>query len=111
MTYDEAADFVEKLAFVRDLIQYLEPFSDGIERWRALEIGGGGGVLAGLLAQSFGNVLSTDLVNPQTKHGGAIYSLLRDKFDRNGLALPSDKIEFLAADAQHLPFRGGWFDI
>ncbi|HET7708734.1 MAG TPA: class I SAM-dependent methyltransferase [Sphingomicrobium sp.] len=111
MIYDEVADFAEKRQFVKDFLDYLAPFSEGISNWRTLEIGGGGGVLAALLAQHFGTVLSTDIVNPNFKHDGRLTTLLAEKFERNSEMFRKERIEFLAADAQRLQFRDNWFDL
>jgi ubiquinone/menaquinone biosynthesis C-methylase UbiE len=92
-------------------MQYLEPVAKDSHGWRALELGGGGGVLAGLLAEQFGSVVCTDLFNPSLAHQGRLSTLLEEKFERNGGSFPLAKVEFLAADAQRLPFRAGWFDI
>jgi ubiquinone/menaquinone biosynthesis C-methylase UbiE len=111
MNYDEEADFNEKRDYVRDLLLYLEPVASGLENWRALEIGGGGGVLAGLLGRHFGHVTSTDLFTPDLRYDGQLSALLKDKFGRNNEDYPMQKVEFISADAQRLQFRDYWFDI
>jgi ubiquinone/menaquinone biosynthesis C-methylase UbiE len=110
MNYDEPADFAEKRAFIRDLLLYLEPFSGSLREWHALEIGGGGGVLAGLLAPHFARIICTDLDDPVAHHGGRLHTLLEEKFERNGEQFPLNRVQFLAADAQDLPFKDQLFD-
>jgi ubiquinone/menaquinone biosynthesis C-methylase UbiE len=111
MTYDEVADFEEKRAYTRDLTLYLKPFAGEMGRWQALEIGGGGGVLAGILANHFAKIICTDLEDPVFTHGGRLHTLLEEKFERSGGHFPLDRVQFLAADAQNLPFKDALFDI
>src|SRR3990170_9111678 len=111
MTYDEAGDFADKRKFVADfcdLIQLAE--IEGLSDWRSLEVGGEGGLLAGLIAEKVEHVISTDIVATQASYEGAFMAALKDKFERHGQTLPMDKVEFLTADAQDLPFRADWFD-
>lgn len=110
MNYDETFDFAEKRKYVTDLLDMAEIVGLDPSSFRALEVGGEGGLLAGLLAEKVAHVTSTDLVNGQVRHGGAMAALLKDKFERNGESFPLEKVEFLAADAQNLPFRDDWFD-
>ena len=111
MTYDEGDDFAEKRKYVADLQEMIRDAGiEGVSDWRCVEIGGEGGILAGLMADKVRHVLSTDLVPAQSSFGGAFLSVLQDKFERNGEKLPLDRIEFLTADAQDLPFRDDWFD-
>jgi ubiquinone/menaquinone biosynthesis C-methylase UbiE len=88
----------------------LHPFDRDPGTWRALEVGGEGGVLAGLMAGRVAHLIGTDIVNSQAVYDGEMASLLKQKFRRNGEQLPLEKLEFLMADAQNLPFRDNWFD-
>jgi ubiquinone/menaquinone biosynthesis C-methylase UbiE len=110
MTYDEQSDFAEKKKFLYDLFEMLQPYERDTRSWRTLEVGGEGGMLAGLMASHVGHLIGTDIINSQFAYQGELLTLLRDKFRRNGEELPLDKLEFLMADAQNLPFRDDWFD-
>ena len=108
--YAEYPDFVEKRKYIDDFFEMLQPFERDSRRWRALEIGGEGGILAGLMAARVAHLISTDIVNAQSAYHGELVTLLKAKFARNDAALPLDRLEFLTADAQDLPFRDDWFD-
>jgi ubiquinone/menaquinone biosynthesis C-methylase UbiE len=110
MSYDERADFADKRKYVADFFEMLQPFNRDTSGWRTLEVGGEGGMLAGLMAQRVGHIVGTDIVNSQMVYQGGMGALLHEKFRRNGEDLPLDKLEFLTADAQDLPFRDDWFD-
>lgn len=110
MTYNESGDFDEKRKFMADLLQMLAMQDIDPSAWRSLEVGGEGGILAGLMAREVSQVISTDIVPVQEVHDGAFSAMLADKFRRNGEDFPLSKVEFLRADAQCLPFREDWFD-
>lgn len=110
MTYQEASDFSEKRKYVRDLHEILAHCGLEAPTGVSLEIGGEGGILAGLMAVQLSQVVVTDIVNSQTRYGGQMSALLADKFARNGEQFPLDRVEFFSADAQNLPFRDDWFD-
>lgn len=110
MSYIEQPDFAEKRKYIDDFFEMLRPFDRDASAWRTLEVGGEGGILAGLMAGHVAHLISTDIVNPQFAYQGEMVSLLKKKFQRNVENLPLDKLEFLTADAQDLPFRDDWFD-
>jgi SAM-dependent methyltransferase len=110
VNYSEQTDFAEKRKYVDDLFDMLRPFDCDSTTWRTLEVGGEGGVLAGLMAARVAHLTGTDIVNYQTAYEGGILARLKDKFERNGEYLPLERLEFLRADAQELPFRDDWFD-
>ncbi len=110
MNYVEQTDFADKRKYIDDFFEMLRPFDRDPRNWRALEVGGEGGMLAGLMAARVGHLIGTDIVNSQSSYQGDMAALLKEKFQRNGEKLPLDKLEFLMADAQELPFRDDWFD-
>lgn len=110
MTYAELADFDDKRKFVDDFFEMLRPFDRDPSNWRTLEVGGEGGMLAGLMARHVGHLIGTDIVNSQLAYHGEMLQLLKEKFARNDEHLPLDRLEFLVADAQDLPFRDNWFN-
>ncbi|WP_353198464.1 class I SAM-dependent methyltransferase [Sandarakinorhabdus sp.] len=109
--YTEAQDFAEKVGVLNDLSHWLGEVLHAGRVDRALEIGGSGGLLAGLFASRHGNVICTDIVDWDMKYGGEGMKLLREKFARNGHALVTERLKYIPADAQNLMFRDDWFDI
>lgn len=110
MSYAENADFDDKRKYIADFLEMLQPYNRDPSGWRALEVGGEGGILGGLMAQHVAHVLGTDIVNSQSTYSGNMIGLLQEKFKRNDEHLPIEKLEFLVADAQNLLFRDDWFD-
>lgn len=110
MSYAEQTDFADKRKYIQDFFEMLQPFDRDPQGWRALEVGGEGGMLAGLMAPHVAHLIGTDIVNSSTAYQGMMLPLLKRKFRRNGEYLPLEKLEFLTADAQILPFRDSWFD-
>lgn len=110
MSYVEQSDFADKRKFIDDFFEMLRPFNRDSRTWRTLEVGGEGGMLAGLMAARVGHLIGTDIINSQLAYQGEMIRLLKEKFKRNEEILPLDKLEFLVADAQNLPFRDNWFD-
>jgi len=110
MNYSEQSDFAEKRKYIDDFFEMLRPLDRDTRNWRSLEVGGEGGMLAGLMAAHVAHLISSDIVNSQFAYQGEMVALLKEKFRRNGEKLPLAKLEFLMADAQHLPFRDDWFD-
>ena len=110
MSYDEASDFSDKRKYVSDLSDILKHCGLEMPTGRALEIGGEGGILAGLFASQLSHVIVTDIVNSEVRYDGHMSGLLIEKFARNNEEFPLGRIEFLAADAQDLPFRNDWFE-
>ena len=84
MNYQEEADFAEKRAFVDYLQQVLDERGIDHSEWQSLEVGGEGGILAGLVGRRVRHVISTDIVPVQGKHAGGFTQLLAAKFERNG---------------------------
>lgn len=110
MIYAEQSDFAEKRKYIDDFFEMLRPLHRDPQDWRALELGGEGGMLAGMMAVHVAHLIGTDIVDSQSAYQGRMLALLKRKFRRNGEQLPLDKVEFLKADAQNLPFRDDWFD-
>ena len=76
----------------------------------ALEVGGSGGLLAGIISGAGPRVICTDVVDVQVQYGGEFPRLLSEKFRRNGLDLDLRKIEFHTVDAQNLIYGDNKFD-
>lgn len=109
MTYSEETDFQEKEAIVNAIRSCLGNKVGMLETAKALEVGGSGGILAGLLSNQVSHVISTDIEDISVQYDGQFPHLLKAKFQRNGRSLNLGKLEFLWADAQTLPFRDGLF--
>jgi SAM-dependent methyltransferase len=114
--YSEEADFLEKEAIYSDMALRISRFAgrDWMELVKgrlALEIGGSGGLLAGIFSSIVDRVICTDIIDLQLKYDGQFPRLLKEKFERNSRSLNLGKIEFQVADAQNLFFRDGLFDL
>ncbi len=109
--YTEEQDFAEKDGVLSDISHWLEQVLGTSLVNSALEIGGSGGLLAGLFAERHGSTICTDIVDWDLKYGGEGIKLLREKFARNGRELAGDRLKYIPADAQNLMFRDHWFDV
>ncbi|HMW17278.1 MAG TPA: class I SAM-dependent methyltransferase [Accumulibacter sp.] len=109
--YSEENDFIEKSAACKSLLTSISPYFENKDISLALELGGEGGVLSGLLTQTFNRGICTDIVNVNSHYGGEFAKLLREKFKRNGFDLDLGKIEFHTADAQNLIYGNEKFDL
>jgi SAM-dependent methyltransferase len=76
----------------------------------ALEVGGSGGLLAGIVSNAGPRVICTDIVDTQVAYNGEFPRLIKEKFERNGLKLNLGKVEFHQADAQNLLYADKKFD-
>lgn len=117
MDYNAADDFAEKLRFVESFdrsVSHLLGRSDWLRReagaLTALEIGGAGGISAGLCSEYFRRVICSDIVDHQKKYDGEFARRLYNKFQANGHALDYGKVEFHVASAMDLPYRDDYFD-
>lgn len=111
--YSEQKDFEEKQELISHMNSALRRvgFDGNINGFDlALEIGGSGGILAGLVSMTGPTVICTDIVNIQYKYNGEFPRLLKEKFSRNGFDLDLRKIEFQTADAQNLLHANDIFD-
>ncbi|WP_426265197.1 class I SAM-dependent methyltransferase [Sphingomonas sp. PWP1-2] len=110
MSYREIDDFSEKDTVVEYMKDCLGESFETLSQRNGLEIGGSGGILAGLLSAHLKSLISTDIADIAVTYDGKYPHLLREKFKRNGRDLDLAKLQFLWADAQNLPFRDNWFD-
>jgi len=114
--YSEAEDFAEKEKAFSDMTSCLSNFAGNdweemIKGGMALEIGGSGGLLGGMISNLAGRVICTDIIDTQLQYDGQFAKLLKEKFERNGRSLDLGKIEFHVADAQDLIYRENYFDL
>lgn len=112
--YSEYEDFKEKKNIFGNMSNaiYTLAGNDHISKSKlALEIGGSGGLLAGLVSNAGPRVICTDIVDSQTAYNGEFPRLVKDKFERNGLKFDLSKVEFHRADAQNLIYGNGKFDL
>jgi SAM-dependent methyltransferase len=111
--YSECKDFEEKLNVFNNMRNVINSFcgNDKISLSElALEIGGSGGLLAGIVSNSGPRVICTDIVDTQVKYNGEFSRLIKEKFERNGQKFDLGKIEFHKADAQNLIYANEKFD-
>lgn len=111
VAYSEESDFSEKLSILGDISHWVTEVMDGSEVRRSLEIGGSGGLLAGLYAERWGHTICTDIVDWDLRYQGQAMKLLGEKFSRNGYHLPISLMNYIPSDAQDLFFRDNWFDV
>lgn len=113
MEYKEKADFDEKLKVLKTMFSRFENYEieQDISKNIALEIGGAGGVLGGLLSNSVSHVTVTDIVNTQSQYNGEFPKLLKEKFQRNGHDFQFDKIDFHTSNAMDFPYKNDLFDM
>lgn len=113
MEYSERSDFEEKSQVLSTMSARLAKYkiTSDFSMAKALEIGGAGGVLGGLLSKQVGRVIVTDVVDTQLHYNGEFPKLLKEKFIRNGYDLSLEKIEFQVADAMQLPYKDDYFDL
>lgn len=113
MKYSEKNEFDEKTNFLADMKrEFIHQNIDFISsKTIALDIGGAGGVLGGLLSFEVLKIYVCDIIDHQVKYSGEFPKLLVEKFGRNNLNLDLSKIEFHTADAMNLPYRDNLFDL
>lgn len=112
--YSEAVDFSEKRKAYLSMKTKLSSISVGEvlhESRLALEIGGSDGILAGMVSQSGPRVISTDIVDVNSKYDGEFPQLLKEKCERHGLELDLEKVEFHTMDAQSIVYGDNEFDL
>ncbi len=111
--YDEAKDTLEHFRDVETAIDLLRAANPGSQRSprRALDIGGGLGMHAGMLLPHVDQIVCTDLRRYCAEYEGQFPKLLKEKFERHGHALDLAKLELHFANAMDLPYRDGWFDL
>jgi ubiquinone/menaquinone biosynthesis C-methylase UbiE len=110
--YDEAADFADHRAQLTGMDEALRECGVVVD-WAntvACDVGGGGGVRAGLLASRVKRAHCADILDQQARYGGEFVKLLAEKLERHGHHLPIDRFEFNVTDATRLVYRDGWFD-
>lgn len=76
--YSEEADFADKDRILADISHWLEVILGHPEHVRALEIGGAGGMLAGMFANKYGHVVCTDVVDWNSQYGGEFLKLVSE---------------------------------
>jgi SAM-dependent methyltransferase len=113
MNYSEDTDFHEKKNVLDQMYARFERYGmlRDFSKTNALEIGGAGGVLSGILSSTVQRVIVSDVIDVQINYGGEFPRLLKEKFFRNSLSLDLSKIEFHRADAMTLPYRDENYDL
>lgn len=75
-----------------------------------LDLGGGGGIHAGLLGRECNKIYSIDTIDLFQKYGNNFISDLGERFKRNHEPFRKDNIEFRVDDAMSLSFDDNFFD-
>jgi ubiquinone/menaquinone biosynthesis C-methylase UbiE len=111
------ADFVQKTDFVDGMSRSISALvglngclPSSARSWNVLELGGSGGILAGLLSGQFKRIICTDIKDHQKQYGGEFGRLLKEKFRGSGRDFDLGKLEFHVASAMDLPYKQGLFD-
>ena len=110
--YDEAADFSEHRTHIESMDATLAACGVFVD-WptaTVCDVGGGGGLRAGLLASRAKRMHCADVIDQQARYGGEFVKLLAEKLERYGHHLPIDRFAFDVTDATRLMYRDGWFD-
>jgi len=110
--YDEAADFAEHRTQMESMDTTLAACGVFVD-WptaTVCDVGGGGGLRAGLLASRAKRVHCADVIDQQARYGGEFVKLLAEKLERHGHHLPVDRFAVDVTDATRLMYRDGWFD-
>lgn len=110
--YDEAADFADHREHLERMDAVLAECALKVD-WESAtvcDVGGGGGLRAGLLAGRAKRAHCADVLDQQARYGGEFVKLLSEKFQRHGHQLPIERFEFNVTDAMRLMYRDNWFD-
>lgn len=117
MTYSAESDFREKTEFIDGMVSCIEAtmgasasFSGEASSWNVLELGGSGGILAGMLSGQFKRVICIDIKDQHKQYAGEFGSLLKGKFRSAGRDFDLGKVEFQMASAMDLPYKDALFD-
>lgn len=110
--YDEAADFAEHRTQLEHMDAALARSGLVVDWPNAVvcDVGGGGGLRAGLLAARAKRAHCADVIDQQARFSGEFVKLLAEKFARHGHRLPVDRFAFDVTDAMRLMYRDEWFD-
>jgi len=110
--YDEAADFAEQRTQVQRMDDALAEVGVSVDWPSAVicDVGGGGGLHAGLLASRVLRAHCADVIDQHARYNGEFVKLQAEKFQRHGAVLPIDRYEFNVTDATRMMFRDDWFD-
>jgi ubiquinone/menaquinone biosynthesis C-methylase UbiE len=110
--YDERADFSHHEREIRNAYAALaqQDLLDGGAQQTVLDLGGGQGMHAGFLSQTFGRVYCADRIDYSSLYGGEFIKLLAEKHGRHGRGIRMDRVAFVQSDAMALIFRDAMFD-
>jgi SAM-dependent methyltransferase len=110
--YDEAADFAAHRAEMATMDAALAECRAVVDWPNAVvcDVGGGGGLRAGLLAARARRVHCADVIDQHARYGGEFLKLQAEKFARHGEPLPLERYAFDVTDATRLLYRDGAFD-
>jgi ubiquinone/menaquinone biosynthesis C-methylase UbiE len=110
--YDEAADFAEHQQQITSMDAVLAEAQVPLD-WPSatvLDVGGGGGMRAAMLAARARRAHCTDIIDQHARYAGEFVKLLAEKMERHGHQLPVDRFAFDVSDATRLMYRDDWFD-
>ena len=111
-SYSEPEDFNSKVHSIGVMDNRLKNFNILLswDKSTVLDVGGAGGLHAGLLANRVKRIHCADVIDCQTQYNGEFPRLLKEKFFRNNFDFPLDPIEFNMTSAMDLIYRDALFD-
>jgi FkbM family methyltransferase len=109
--YDEAGDLAQHATDIGHMFSALDAAGESLAAdARILDVGGGAGMHAAMLAGRIGRVVCTDFIDQNARFDGKFVALLREKFVRNGYDFAVSSFEFARVDAMDLVYRDDLFD-
>jgi ubiquinone/menaquinone biosynthesis C-methylase UbiE len=112
INYDDKKFFLEHQKDVSEMVVRFanHEINFDLTNSNVLDVGGGGGIQAGCLAQNALRVICMDISDNQVRYGGEFVKLLAQKFLRNEFTLPIERVEFHVGDAMSMIYKDAQFD-
>lgn len=109
--YSESNDFKEHESHINTMYASLGSIPIHVpDSARVLDVGGGLGMHACFLAQSYSLCYCLDIIDYQSIYSGEYYRLFKEKCERNSIYYNHKKLKFIESDAMNIIFRNNYFD-